>query len=190
MPQRVLVLDTETTGLVPRNVPYTMTNAWRCCRIVQMAWNIYSGTGELISANCFMIRPEGFVIPPEASRIHGIYQEEAERTGAPIQEVLEAFYQALQTADVLVAHNMAFDKPAILSELYRCKMMEAIPVMERLPTECTMLMGTLPKQKWPKLVELYEKCFHERPTLSHRADADVEQCARIYFYLKKNPIQT
>jgi DNA polymerase-3 subunit alpha len=184
--QRILVLDTETTGLVPRNVPYTLTKAWRVCRIVQIAWNIYSGTGELISSHCFILRPDGYEIPVESSRIHGITQEEAIANGRPIQEVLTEFYQALQMVDVLVAHNMAFDKPAILSELYRYQMTEAIQKMEQLPTECTMLMGTLPKQKWPKLVELYQRCFNEVPTISHRADADVDQCARIYFYMKQN----
>lgn len=185
MPKRILVLDTETTGLVPRNVPYTMTNTWRCCRIVQIAWNIYSDNGELIAQHCYIIRPDGFTIPPESARIHGITQEEALQTGSSIQEILEEFYQSLQMVDTLVAHNMAFDKPVILSELHRYKMKEAIEVMEGLPTQCTMLMGTLPKQKWPKLVELYQRCFNELPKISHRADADVEQCARVYFHLTK-----
>jgi len=184
MAQRILVLDTETTGLAPRNVPYTMTIAWRNCRIVQIAWNIYND-GTLISSKCFILRPEGYEIPESSSRIHGITHQEAMTTGHPIQEVLKEFHQDLLTVDVLVAHNMAFDKPVILSELHRYKMEDAIQKMEQLPTECTMLMGTLPKQKWPKLVELYKRYFNEVPTISHRADADVAQCAKIYFHLKQ-----
>lgn len=185
MAQRILILDTETTGLSPRNVPHTLTMAWKHCRIVQIAWNIYNEQGTLISSNCFILRPEGYEIPEASSRIHGITHQEAMTTGHPIQEVLKHFHQDLMTVDVIVAHNMGFDKPVILSELYRYKMKEAVECMEKLPTECTMLMGTLPKQKWPKLVELYQRCFNEVPNVSHRADADVEQCAKIYFHLKK-----
>ena len=38
--------------------------------------------------------------------------------------------------------------------------------------------------KWYKLADLYRICFNEEPNgVLHRAAADVDICAKIYFYL-------
>jgi len=187
MNKRILVLDTETTGLPPRSITYRVTKAWKNCRLVQIAWKIYDASGSPIEpTECYIVKPDDFTIPEVAANIHGITTECAEKEGIDIQIVLTKFEEALKTVDLLVAHNMAFDKSIILSELYRYKMKDAVKQMEEISTECTMLMATKPYEKWPKLTELYAKCFGETPAISHRADADMEQCGRIYFHLIAN----
>ena len=71
-----LFFDTETTGL-PKNwkAPVTDLNNWP--RLVQLAFLYYDNNGNKISGGDFIIKPEGFTIPADASRIHGISTEKA-----------------------------------------------------------------------------------------------------------------
>lgn len=183
---RVLVVDTETTGLAPRYADPRNAKAWDVCRMVQMAWQLHEQDGTLVEAAAYIVQPDGFEVPPVAARIHGITTEIAEQDGVPIQTVWEHLARILPSVGVVVAHNLSFDDGVIRSEMCRSappelRDMWAIDIPKRY---CTMLRGTEPGKKWPKLAELYERCFGEPPkgTL-HRADVDTAACARIYFHL-------
>jgi DNA polymerase III epsilon subunit-like protein len=180
-----LVFDTETTGLPPRNVTPDVVEAWEKCRIVQIAWNVYDAHAVLCASQCFYIVPDGFEIPEIATRIHGITTDMARERGVAWSHVLEELRKVLPRVGTIVAHNMSFDDQVLRSELHRMKEYAFLAQWSPIPKMCTMRMGTLPKQKWPKLVELYERCFQRKPegTL-HRADVDVRACADIYFHLR------
>lgn len=60
-----------------------------------------------------------------AARIHGLSEVEA-RTGTPAARALAELAAALRLVDVIVAHNLAFDKPVIRAAGYR----EAVHVPE------------------------------------------------------------
>ena len=62
-----LFFDTETTGL-PRNwkAPVTDLNNWP--RLVQLAYLLYDNKGNKISGGDFIIKPNGFTIPTDASK--------------------------------------------------------------------------------------------------------------------------
>jgi len=66
-----LFFDTETTGL-PLNwkAPVTHVNNWP--RMVQLAYLYYDTDGKKIDSGDYIIKPEGFTIPADVSRIHGI----------------------------------------------------------------------------------------------------------------------
>ena len=66
-----LFFDTETTGLPKRwNAPVTDLENWP--RLVQLAWIMYDDRGNMLESRDVIVKPEGFTIPPEASRVHGI----------------------------------------------------------------------------------------------------------------------
>jgi len=66
-----IIFDTETTGLPKRwNAPITDTDNWP--RAIQIAWQVHDQWGNLVEAKDYLIRPEGFDIPYDAERIHGI----------------------------------------------------------------------------------------------------------------------
>ena len=66
-----LFFDTETTGLPKNwNAPITDLNNWP--RLVQLAYLCYDNEGNELSRGDFIVKPEGFTIPRDASRIHGI----------------------------------------------------------------------------------------------------------------------
>ena len=75
-----LFFDTETTGL-PRNwkAPVTDLNNWP--RLVQLAYLYYDADGKKIMGGDCIIKPEGFTIPTDASRVHGITTERALEEG-------------------------------------------------------------------------------------------------------------
>ncbi|MEI7596758.1 MAG: 3'-5' exonuclease [Bacteroidota bacterium] len=113
-----LFFDTETTGL-PKNwkAPVTDTNNWP--RLVQLAWLVYNEKGELIDAQDFIIKPDGFTIPAEASRVHGINTQRALEEGVELTEVLVKFNEHISNMPYLVAHNMSFDEKIVGAEFVR-----------------------------------------------------------------------
>jgi DNA polymerase III epsilon subunit-like protein len=81
-----LFFDTETTGL-PRNwkAPVTDVNNWP--RMIQIGC-ILSDKGNRIDTGSFIIKPENFMIPSEASRVHGITTKRAITEGVDLENVL------------------------------------------------------------------------------------------------------
>ncbi|MBC8147490.1 MAG: 3'-5' exonuclease, partial [Bacteroidetes bacterium] len=85
-----LFFDTETNGL-PKNWKAAVSDLNNWPRLVQLAFLYYDENGNIISNGDFIIKPEGFTIPFEVSRIHGISTEKAMEEGKPILPVLQNF---------------------------------------------------------------------------------------------------
>lgn len=188
-----LVIDTETTGLPPRFAIPSASEIWECCRLVQIAWELYDKNGCHISSECYIIKPDGFHIPVSSTRIHGISHTHAEEHGVTLSFIWSRLYEILPRVKKLVAHNMAFDDRVVQSEMYRSSdELSNIIIAEwnRKEKVCTMMTAHKPGQKWAKLTELYETYFGTSPSgKMHRADADVRACADIFHYqcgLKKD----
>lgn len=190
MDAKVMVIDTETTGLPPRPwAPVDDNVQWNCCRIVQIAWSIYDvATGELVRSACHIIDPQrSFEIPAVAARIHGITTDIAHARGVPITDVIAHLSSDLDDVGTIVAYNLQFDDNVILSELHRAAVdPDVIAKWCVKNRQCTMKMGTEPKGRWPKLSALYTRLFGKEPDGElHRADTDVRICAECYFRLIK-----
>lgn len=183
-----LFFDTETTGL-PGNwrAPVTDLNNWP--RLVQLAYLYYDVNGIKISGGDFIIKPEGFTIPLDASRIHGISTERALREGQSIVSVLQHFNTLIGQATYLVAHNMSFDEKIVGAEFLRNGMQNSIQskhkicTMERTTNFCA-IDGNY-GYKWPKLSELYYKLFRTGFDEAHNAAADVTATAKCFWELKR-----
>lgn len=182
----ILVIDTETTGLPKkRNAKYDDMNAWENCRIVEIAWQLYTKDGILISQYSSLIKPNGYQIPEEATRIHGISNQEADECGVPLQEAFHELQCVIETNNVyyIIAHNMEFDDNVIQSELYRLQS-GFLETWQNINKACTMVMTCKPNQKWKKLVEAYKDAFGEEPQGNlHRALDDTDICAKLFFKL-------
>src|SRR5690606_32230169 len=113
-----IIFDTETTGL-PRefNAPITDTDNWP--RVVQIAWQIHDEMGRLIEHKDYLIRPDGFDIPYDAERIHGISTELAHDQGHDLQDVLNDFNRALGLSKFVVGQNINFDLNVLGCEFVR-----------------------------------------------------------------------
>lgn len=183
-----LVFDTETTGLpASYDAPPSDIDNWP--RVVQLAWEAFDARGRKTGARSSVIFPDGFKIPKEAERIHGISTEIAKRTGVPIAKELDAFVEALSEASVIVAHGFKFDAGVLGAEFYRRGIQHQF--LHKTPV-CTMEDATeycaLPGPrgfKWPKLPELHFKLFGKEVKETHDAAADVAICSKCFFELKR-----
>jgi DNA polymerase III epsilon subunit-like protein len=183
----VLVFDTETTGLPRyRNAPFTDLDNWP--RLVQLAWILCGEDGKNLDSRNSIVFPEGFSIPVEAAGVHGITTERAAKEGRPLKEVLEEFSDAIEQADILVAHNIDFDKNILCAEFLRAEKTHRLLEKKGI---CTMVTSTEYCQipgpygfKWPTLSELYYVLFKEEFIEAHDAALDVSVCARCFFKLK------
>jgi DNA polymerase III epsilon subunit-like protein len=182
-----LVFDMETTGLpASREAPIWDVDNWP--RVVQLAWEAFDTRGRKTGARSSVIRPDGFKIPKDAERIHGISTLIAKRTGVPVAEALDAFVEALSKAAV-VAHNFEFDAKVLRAEFYRRGIRNPFHLKTHV---CTMKAATdycaLPGRygfKWPTLPELHFKLFGKKVKETHDAAADVATCSKCFFELKR-----
>jgi DNA polymerase III epsilon subunit-like protein len=182
-----LFFDTETTGLA-RNWKAPITDLANWPRIVQLGWVECDDIGTVINQAEWIIKPDGYTIPPEASRIHGITMEKAVEVGVALAEVLAAFSAAVSAHSVGVAHNLKFDESVLGAEFIRAGLTNPLSRLKRV---CTMQAATaycriegLYGFKWPTLEELHRHLFDEAPTAAHSASGDARSCARCFFELR------
>ncbi len=191
-----LIFDTETTGL-PKSwaAPITDTSNWPRC--VQIAWQLHDAMGNLIEHQDYLITPDGFNIPFDAERIHGISTELAQQEGIELTEVLAKFNEALSKTKFIVGQNVGFDVNVLGCEFYRAGIstaLSALPVLDTC-TETTAELLKLPggrggRFKLPTLTELHEYLFGEPFAEAHNATADVEATTRCFLELIKREIFT
>ncbi len=180
-----LFFDTETTGR-PRNwnAPVTDTANWP--RMVQIAWLYYDEQHHLIDAQDHIIQPEGYAIPSDVTKIHGITTAIAKEKGVDLTSVLTTFKRLIDKAEYIIAHNISFDEKIIGAEFHRKKMAHRLFLSDRI---CTMkgsmdfckLPGKYGRYKWPSLSELHQKAFGKDFTEQHNARADTQACADCFF---------
>lgn len=186
-----LFFDTETTG-IPRNykAPVSDSNNWP--RLVQIGWIITDNEGcETKSCN-YIIRPEGFTIPADAAKLHGISTERALSEGVSLLGVLKEFSDDMAKVQNIVGHNIEFDKNIVAAELYR----NAMPHhFNQWKSYCTMQSSTNfcairgpYGLKWPRLEELYKILFECTFDEAHNAFADITATKKCFFEMKRRGI--
>jgi len=183
-----LFFDTETTGL-PKNWKAPVTDVHNWPRMVQLAWLLYDLEGKELAVGNHIICPEGFSIPAEAAKVHGITTEKAMAEGKELVTVLQEFANKIAEATTLVAHNISFDEKIVGAEFIR-KEVDSLLFKKR--QICTMRTTTdfckIPGRygyKWPSLTELHKILFKTDFEDAHDALADVRACAKCFFELEK-----
>ncbi|HCP40322.1 MAG TPA: DNA polymerase III subunit alpha, partial [Cryomorphaceae bacterium] len=191
-----LIFDTETTGF-PKdwNAPITDLANWP--RVVQLAWQIHDDQGALVEVQDHIIYPDGFDIPFNSTKIHGISTERARNEGKPLEEVLALFEASIDKCEYLIGHNVKFDLNVTGCEYYRVK--GENPLDEKTPVDsctettaelCQLSGGRGGRYKLPKLEELYFHLFKEGFAEAHNAAFDVEATARVFLELVRLNIIT
>lgn len=189
-----LIFDTETTGL-PRNynAPITDTDNWPRC--IQIAWQLHDEMGRLVEHQDYLVKPEGFNIPYDAERIHGISTELATEQGIGFDEMLAKFNEVLNKAKFIVGQNVGFDVNIMGCEFHRfgvANRLAEMPVLDTC-TEVTAQLLQLPggrggRFKLPTLTELHSYLFGVPFNEAHNATADVEATTRCFLELVKREV--
>ena len=144
-----LIFDTETTGL-PKdwNAPITDLDNWP--RVVQLAWQIHDSEGKLIEVQDYIVYPDGFDIPFNSTKIHGISTERARNEGKPLSEVLSLFESSLELCEFVVGHNVNFDLNVTGCEFHRLSDHNPLELKTPLDSCTETTAGTLSITRWTR----------------------------------------
>ena len=184
-----LIFDTETTGLPKRwDAPITDVDNWPRC--IQIAWQLHDAMGRCIESQDYLIQPDGFNIPYDAEKIHGISTELAQEQGEELSKVLAIFNIALGKAKFVVGQNVKFDLNIMGAEFVRenvTNALQELPVLdtctEHTASLCEIPGGRYGKFKLPTLTELHQYLFGTPFSEAHNATADVEATTRCFLEL-------
>lgn len=113
----LLPFDTETTGLPDWKAP---SDDPQQPHIVQLAALLVDDQNrEIMESMDVIVRPDGWVISPEMTKIHGISQEKAMDAGIKESDAVEQFMAMYEACDLRIAHNTTFDNRIIRIALKR-----------------------------------------------------------------------
>ena len=117
---KILVFDTETTGL-PQGRKPSIRDTEKWPYILQFSFLLYDTlTAEILDIMNEFIYIEDYVdISEKSIEIHKITREICKDKGIHISEALNKFNSALLKCDLVIAHNIEFDKNVVLVESLR-----------------------------------------------------------------------
>jgi DNA polymerase III alpha subunit (gram-positive type) len=108
----ILFFDCESNGFPKFKNPSDVNH--KTGRAISLAWELADATGNILSSHHYLIKPEGWLIPKEDFWInHGFFQRKSEEQGFPILHVVQLFNLDFSKSEILVAHNIAFDKKIV-----------------------------------------------------------------------------
>jgi DNA polymerase III epsilon subunit-like protein len=199
---KVLIFDTETSDKAKDfkkqaeedhfNYPYLL-------QLGAVLFDLKKVNDEVITEDIFtyntLVKPyrehlQGNVTISEgAFQVHGLDISQCHLAGKDLIEVLITFQGMVQMADVIIAHNINFDRNVIVSEYLR----EGLKLLIRKTSLklCTMQSTTdllaIPNKwgsfKWPNLQELHTYLFNKGFEDAHDAMADVEATKKCFIEL-------
>ena len=192
---KILIFDTETTGLPPKYISTRET--FRFPYIVQLSWMVFEmGNNKITALHDHIIQlPEHVIISEENANIHGIDNTFMREKGENIVHILQKFKKDVLEAAVVVAHNIAFDKRMIEVEFHRHDMgdwsalrKKEYCTMEKGNPICNLKMKSYYSNKmiskFPRLSELHHTLFGKIPKNLHNALIDIMACFRCYYYME------
>lgn len=181
----ILFFDTETTGL-PKTWAAKMTQVDNWPRVAQLAWQLCDKSGNVVSEQQILIKPDKWTIPKEKFFIdNGMSTERCQEKGIPMANALLLFIVDLKKCTHMVAHNIAFDYPVLGAEFIRYGKKSGVKLAQICTMESSKQWCALPNFKKPKLIELYQKCFGKDFEGAHDAMNDVIACRECFFELLK-----
>lgn len=192
----ILAYDTETCGLPDFKA---RSNDPKQPHIVQLALVTYSDDGTEANSMSLIVRPDGWVVPPEMTAIHGISHERAMDEGVPEATAVTAFIMTQAVVGLRVAHNASFDDRILRIAMTRagierdfieaiearqsyCTCTQAKPILKLPPTDRQLAAG-FTGFKSPKLEECVRHFFQEELPGAHDALIDARACGRVFFAL-------
>ena len=175
---KLFFFDTETTGVNPyfdRIIQFggifgeydpeneTFTQRFEINQYINIPWNI----------------------PPEASKIHGIYKQDLENY-AMMDSYIIGFLWCIQEADFVIGHNVDFDKNMLKAEAKRYNIdfpFDQVKWLDTMKRSTWLIPGS---KKRPKLQELYTFLYGKPFDWAHDAMADIRATKDCFLQLIKS----
>ena len=201
---KILVFDTETTGLQEKGASIYDKSRWPY--IIQLSYILYDiSNNSTFIKNNYIKLDNSIVISQESFNIHNISREILDSQGINIVDALKEFNKYLKLCDIVVGHNISFDKRLIFVECFRhniCQNFTQFKNNQQIHKSefCTMKnttefcklerLGVSNKvyNKQPKLSELYSLLFPNDPIPNdlHNSLIDVAMTLRCYLKYTNN----
>ena len=197
---KILVFDTETTGLPEDKASIYEVNKYP--HIVQLSYIFYdvSNNNVIVKDDYIKLNPT-IPISEKSLEIHGLNHEFLNANGSHIIPVLREFNEFLDRCDIVIGHNVSFDKRMIFVECLRHKIDQKFTKYENnvkitKPEYCTMKntkeycnIIALTKTnktfiKQPKLIELYTTLFADEPIPKELHNSLVDILCTLRCYIK------
>lgn len=183
--KKVLIFDLETTGLFDKKYKddYWMNDAFNTSRIVEIGY-YYSESFDDADNNhtihSYLRKPTDFTkINPKAEQVHGLSIQKLKSDGITFSKILNKdLLNKLMNCDFIVAHNIDFDFPILLNELFRFNLKDTIQHLLNMKTE-KKLLCTCVESGYTRLEKLYSQIFNTSPKVVHRAGDDVRTLVDI-----------
>jgi len=194
--KKVLILDLETTGLVKDRAnffKYWDNKVYNECRIVELGYwytPSFDPNVDNLKINNYLRKPTDFFeIPQGAVDVHGISFEKAMTEGYTLNKIMInkrddlnnpclSFYEILNTIDVFISHNTAFDFYVLLNELYRIKQFRTIKRLLDIK-KLKNVICTCKHSGYKRLGNIYKSIFNCDVNVAHRAGDDVKTLIEI-----------
>lgn len=194
--KKVIILDLETTGLIndrTKFFEYWNNTVYDSCRIVEIGYwytPCFDPNIQQLNINNYIRKPTDFFdIPQGAVDVHGISYEKAINEGFLFNKIMLnnkddngticlSLYQILNTIDVFISHNTAFDFYVLLNELYRMKHFKTIQHLKNIRTNKNVIC-TCKHTGYKRLGNIYKSLFNCDVKVAHRAGDDVKTLIEI-----------
>ena len=190
---KILVFDTETNGLpVGKNPSFYDCEKWPY--IVQMSYILFdTELNKILTEHDWIIKVPD-IVEIKNDHIHGISKQKSNIEGIDIKYALEYFDICLNNCDMIVGHNIQFDKKMIIIENIRLGRTSAFKFIK--PQQyCTMINGTKicnlqienkknsnsSHLKYPTQSELHYNLFNTLPKGVHNSFIDILICMRCFY---------
>ena len=172
---RHLIFDCETTGLVKTS----LREPDKQPRLIELACATWDDKTDAVFTFGSTFSP-GITILPEVTKVTGLTDAKVE--GSPkFWEQADNITALIEAVDVVVAHNLSFDKLIINNEFDRCG--KPRPKWPR--GACTVEATEHLNGYRMKLGDLHQYLFAKGIEGAHRAEADVEALLKCYRELIK-----
>jgi len=189
---KILVFDTETTCLPPKDTVFNLKNQ---PYIIQLSYIIYDLKDNTLQVeNDYINIPDSVRISRDSYKIHKITKRMC-REGIKIKEALQKFSDHLSECSMIVGHNINFDKKMLINEGKRNNHLVFVKDINEF---CTMKNSVellnIKKinekgeeyLKYPTLSELHKHLFKYQPKNTHDALVDVLICFKCFAKLRYN----
>jgi len=187
---KYMIFDASGAGR-PKTFKAPVTDTFVWPRLVHLSWIILGDDLKPIKDYNYIVNPEGYSFDEDKLKFCHIDEEDIQKKGAKLEDILLEFKQCIDDTDFLWAHNLNMNEMIVGAEFVRAGIRHNL---HNAASYCLMQESTffcrLPGKggrgyKWPSLNELHAVLFKKGYAPSGNARADVIAASRCFIMLMK-----
>ena len=198
---KYMVVDLET-----HDWKHTAQSRYDTGRMVEIAWKLFSDTGDCLESKQYLIKPYGTYkqIAKKATEVHGITTERASKHGDDVELILDEFIRIVENIPkdgFVIAHNMEHEDTVLANSFSPDQRVvwddvpksntHSVSLLKYLPREAkdkyNKRLSFTPLRYGLRLQQLHEcVCPGGVYDYAHFADTDVQMTWEIFRYYKQH----